>query len=567
MAADYELPVWAVRPNWDRSIVETLEWMSDVMTSPTGAEQRVGYRSAPRRLVEAHYMPLEEERAFVDLAFHRLGSNEWMMPLWFDQAELTANAVVGSSRIDFDTSYHEFVAGGMAYLDGGDQFSGEAVRIAAVDATGIDLVAPLAATWAAGSDIYSMRRGRFETPAMSAITSRVGDMTLRFEIILANELSDEGTWATTYGNFPVLSETPNWSDAMDINLSWLRQEFDPQIGLKTLYDSAARTFRQYQHHFMLSGPQAQWEFRQMLYRLAGRRGGIWIPTFADDMNVAAAAAIGAGSFDIEKIGLTYVGGPTEGRDHVLLPDGQITPISASANVGSNERLTLGSTLTGALAAGDRLSFIETCRLAQDSVEIEHIGNTDGLAVSALSFVAFSDRRSATTATQAIPAATMNSFTCGGPEADNTCAPAEWNPTFEGWLYEFRFVCDRQGDIYPLDFSGTVSNYGTIVLPFAFVHPNGGSYPGSPNYHSAGIDDEGGTGTLTRWIRTLNWPLESHNYQANFDADQDITPGNTLNDAIYYLYGRPWYQQSPVLLAQVTATSGFMWSTGAFQITL
>lgn len=414
MALDHQLPVWGVRPNWSQSIIETLTWHTDVLQSLSGAEQRIAQRIAPRRMFEARFNPHESERSFVDLAMHRLSRNEWMMPLWWDRATLSAPAVAGASRIALDTTFHEFVEGGMAYLVGQDTFSGEAVRIASIDATGIDLVTPLGSAWAAGTSIHPMRRGWFEEGSHVLLTSRLGESNIRFHVIEGNDLSDEGTWAASHEGMPVLLDQPDWSNSIEIDLSFLGDEFDSITGKKRVTDTAGRTFRQQQHRFFLSGAREQFAFRQMIYRMRGQQKAIWLPTFADDIEVAANASAGATLLNIKQIGLAYVGGPVDGRDRLVFSDGQVVKINGSTLVSGSgqERLTLASGLAAPKAVGARASFIEKVRLAQDSVEIEHVGDSDGFALSTLSFRAFADRRVASSASSAIPVAVMDNAPCG-----------------------------------------------------------------------------------------------------------------------------------------------------------
>lgn len=434
MALDHELPVWGVRPNWSQSIIETLSWQTDVLQSQSGAEQRVGQRLAPRRMFEARYNPYEHERTFVDLALHRLGRNEWMMPLWFDRAPTTLPAVAGTTRLELDTEYHEFLAGGMAYLVGPDTFTGEAVRIDSIDANGLNLVAPLNASWSAGTTVHPMRRGWFEESSHVLLTSRLGESNIRFHVIEGNDLADEGAWDVLYAGLPILLDRPDWSRNIEIDLSFLGDEFDSLTGKKRVTDTAGRAFRQQQHSFFLHGAARQFAFRQMLYRLRGQQKAIWLPTFGDDIEVEAPANSGATSIDIKQIGLTYVGGPTDGRDHIVFDNGQAVEIAAVSIVSGTgrERLTLAQGLSSAKVAGDRASFVETVRLAQDSVEIEHVGDIDGFARSTLSFQAFADRRVATSAVQDIPTAAMSNIPCGSPGVENGCT---FFPVFEGWYYE------------------------------------------------------------------------------------------------------------------------------------
>lgn len=528
MDEDFELPVWGVRPNWADPVLETLEWQCDVLPSGSGAEQRFGFRLAPRRLIEARYNPFDNERTFTDLAMHRLGRNEWMMPLFFDSAKLTGSAAAGASRLDFTTAFHEFAAGGMAYLVGPDCFSGEAVRIAAVDEDGIDLEIPLDAAWPSGSTIHPMRRGRFESPSGQLVTSRISELRVRFEIIQGNDLSSDGDWETLSGDIPVLTAKSEWSSALDIDLSWLSSEFDSSSGLKYVTDDAGRAFRQQRHAFILYGAEEQFEFRQMLYRLRGRQQPVWLPTGGDDFTVVADAAAGAETADVQNVGLTYVGGPTDGRDHVRLPDGQIVQLSGSSLISAAvERLSFDAPTTAALAAGDRFEFVETSRLAADSIEIEHLGDTDGVARATLAFVGFTNRRTATEASQDIPVAEMSDWPCNGTTP----------PDNEGWDHEWTFrVVDEVGSAPSLD---------TYLINYPGVD---GVYSGASSVGDAifSRDTTNPSGQDWQSVWKMNRDLPGGEYIVEWD------PQNFPGNQTYYIYWRHWTMSETVLIDTKTS---------------
>lgn len=53
------LPVWTISPDWSDGITETLEWLTGLLASPIGAEQRFGLRLTPRRSFEMTFKPVD----------------------------------------------------------------------------------------------------------------------------------------------------------------------------------------------------------------------------------------------------------------------------------------------------------------------------------------------------------------------------------------------------------------------------------------------------------------------------------------------------------------------------
>lgn len=439
---DYELPVWPFLPNWRDGVVERLSWATAVMGSETGAEQRQGLRLSPRRELEATFNPVGSVRTYFDLFLSELGGQEMMIPLWHDKHRTTNEIVQGTDRIDCHTEYGEFVAGGMALLVGADPWSHQAVRIEAVDGAGLDLAAPVDSNWKAGVTILPMRRARIALDSgMQSLSSRVGESQMRFALNQANDLPDEGAWeGFTYDGLPVVTQETNWSEPVEFTFNRIVEQEDGGTGLTYIRDVAARAFRTKTHVWHLRGRVANWAWRQFLYRMAGRRTPVWMPTGNQDMTVAAAAAGSASSIVIDRIGLGYLGGTTPGRDRLFVRSAAgiqvrtITGLGASPGDG-RERINLNAPLTWALPAGTKMQFMEIMRADGDEIQILHHTDVEGMSECSINFRSFSDTRDASGANiTPIAAGYMNNWPCGTP--DSPCSPA-----FNPWTLRIRIQFD------------------------------------------------------------------------------------------------------------------------------
>jgi hypothetical protein len=67
VVADADLPVWSIKPNWVNGIREKLSWLTDVLASSYGTEQRRALRLSPRREFEMTFNPVDEARSYFDL--------------------------------------------------------------------------------------------------------------------------------------------------------------------------------------------------------------------------------------------------------------------------------------------------------------------------------------------------------------------------------------------------------------------------------------------------------------------------------------------------------------------
>jgi hypothetical protein len=423
VTADIDLPVWSMGPNWKDGILERLEWLTDVMAATYGTEQRRALRLSPRRSFDVNFLPLDEERAFFDLWLHRLGSEECMIPLWHDRGALTADIAAGAVTIPLDTTYREFVGGGLAIIVGPDAFTWDKVSITAITESDITVAAGgVTRDWPAGTVIHPMRRARLDEESVTAaLTSRVGQSTIRFDLNQANDIPDEGVWTDTYGDYPIILEEPNRRDNLQLRFQRNRIVLDNEEGLRELSDDAGRAFTLQTHQVFLNGREEQWAFRQMLYRLRGQQGSVWLPTFNRDIELSRDALAADSQIDIRQIGYAYTGGyAVGGRQHVLINGSiarEVTGLGAAPS-GSEERLLLDSALGVDVPAGSYASFVDTCRLGQDSIEIHHHTDTDGVAEAGLSFRAFRDERTEPgVLSYPIPTAAQSTDQCGVPAVE------------------------------------------------------------------------------------------------------------------------------------------------------
>lgn len=454
--------------------MERLSFATIVMSSEAGSEQRQGSRLTPRREFEATFNPVDNVRTYFDLWLSTLGGQEMMVPLWHDKHKITAAIEAGDDRIDCDTEFGEFAAGGMALLIGPDPWSHQAVRIDAVDGIGLDLAADCDTDWPVGAVILPLRRARLDLqPTLTGLTNRVGESQMRFILNQANPLPDIGEWGgMVYAGLPVVTIESDWGQGIDLAFNRITEEEDNGTGLAYIRDIAERAFRTKTHTWHLHGRELNYIFRQFLYQLDGRRSPVWMPTGNQDFIVAETADVGAASVVVEKVGLGYLGGPQPGRDRVLARTGEglqarrITGMGAAPSL-VTERLNLDAILTYEIPAGTKLQFLEIARADGDDIELLHHTDVEGATECSINFRSFDDSRDPSGSIY-VPygEGEMSDVPCG--TADNPCYPfitptdyweieISWTPTIPG-PYEYPDV-------------------GSMLLPEAIgPFPNGGGLP-------------------------------------------------------------------------------------------
>lgn len=391
---------WSFAPDWTDGILERLSWRTDVMSSPTRAEQRRALRLSPTRSFEVRSLLEGSERSNFDLAVYSWGGRTWAMPVWPDIVWLPTAVPLGSTAIACDTAGRDFAAGGLALL----RASGveetrryEVVEVDTVGPAGLSLARPSLAAWPRGSRLYPLRLAELtQQPQVRRMTDTTVEARYRFEVV---EPTD---WpavmpATTYRGWPVLEQAPEESE--ELSVEWERSQLvlENPTGFGRRTDTAATPATLQQHRWLLGGREAQGAYRSLLYALQGRLKSMWVPTFSSDL--VATAVIGAASttIDIANVDYARFGAKRVGRRDIRieLHDGTAfhRRIDAAAVVDfDTERLAVDVPLGVEVTPGRirRISFLALCRLNVDTVEIQHSTDADGTAKSAATFRSIRD---------------------------------------------------------------------------------------------------------------------------------------------------------------------------------
>lgn len=193
MAIDSTIPVWSFDPNWRGDVAETLEWLTDVLTSPTGREQRRALRAFPRRYLEFDVTVTGAARNYFDHMVGLHGARNWYLPLWYDPHPLTALAAVGATTLTLTGMADSTLeAGQIAYISNlQTPFEHELVEVAAVSSTGITLMNPTTQVWRPGAIVYPVTTAKLiEQPRLNRLAASVQETTVKFRLVSPEDDGD-----------------------------------------------------------------------------------------------------------------------------------------------------------------------------------------------------------------------------------------------------------------------------------------------------------------------------------------------------------------------------------------
>lgn len=437
------IKLWPFRPDWEGGVLEKLEWLTDVMASTKGAEQRRPQRLTPRKVLEATFLPHGRGRSVFDLYVSELGNDEWYIPLWYDADTLSTALSISGDELSTDVGFREFTLNGFAVIrttpshdHDATTFTFEIVKV--VGRTTHSLLIERAQeetearAWPKGSEIYPLRKARFtDQPVAEIVTAGIHSTNMSFTITEPNEWSGE-VLMTGYGaaysisysmtteisplvpqanmgrvmdpahlplfeGFRVLNVVPDYNQNMTLAYDRVLSLLDNSNGIPRSYDQLGYGVPTQKHTWFLHGREELARLRTLLYWLRGKVRPIWVPTFNADMQLIAPAEAGATYIDVADIGYAELGGGINRQVMAInLSNGTwlFRRIIAVVEGDGFERMELSAALPQALAINDvyKISFMTVCRLAQDMVELHHDTDTKGLTKAVTTFRATPDLR-------------------------------------------------------------------------------------------------------------------------------------------------------------------------------
>lgn len=369
-------------PNWAAPVTEKLSWLTDVLLSHGGVEQRIGLRDAPRRALAYELATLTRHQTNL-LETMLLGwqSRLWAVPVWTERQDLSGVVSAGSFTIPCATSGYEFAANGLALLWAAhDQH--EAVEVEAVGANSITLKTATVAAWPAGTRLYPVRLGRM--PARQKLVRETGHhltgaVEFAFDDNVAIAPADTGD---IYDGYRVYAGRTNWADPTEVEFVRQLEEIDYETGKAWADDLSGLAAILKSWHWLFKSRSEIVAFRGWLSARAGRRVPFWSISQGVDMEVIAPIGASDTAIHIRNIGYQrYLDGRADRRHIAIRTTGGATyykRITASAEVdATDEELAIDSALGATLQPGDIQSvrFMHLTRLETDAIEIEwhHLG--------------------------------------------------------------------------------------------------------------------------------------------------------------------------------------------------
>lgn len=371
--------LFSFAPDWSAGFEMRRQFLTDIITTRNGTEQRLALRDTPRLSVRYETVQRGAQlRAINDWLRTRQQSPAAVLD-WSRWDETTAAATLGDAFITSSSPEAWLAADELAVIcDGTNE---ELLAITSVADPTINITGTLAAGYASGSIIrpalYGLMQGRLRG-------TRLTRGAHRFEIALdvypgAEPPEDEGTASDIFNTYEVLSLDEDFGRSPGVEHIYPVEQIDYGIGRTAQFRPIEQQEQLIEASYSgLSAAQAE-QLEQVFLRAKGQRGAFYRSTCQADFDIQGDLS---SSSTIDTAGRTLADNfsgfdapYTDTALEIVKTDGTkirrlISNITAS---GSNSRLTVTSPVTVQNADIARASWLQLVRFASDTLTTRWVG--------------------------------------------------------------------------------------------------------------------------------------------------------------------------------------------------
>lgn len=369
-----------VLTNWPQDeVVETISYLTDILTSWAGREQRIQVRQEPRRTIKYVIWPQSPALAQrLENQVQAWRANTWSLPLYQEAERLAVSPSDGDTTVSVDTSNMTLAVGDMVCIWWSETAT-QTLPVEALTSSSITVTKPLSPPSGHAGPVYAIpvQLARFASAPTKERQPAVQDKyTLEFRLLDDRDIGS-GLSLPQYLDLDVFVYPTRLLQAATQPVTFTRvvSEVDYSTGKVFFSSPSDFTAQQVQVDIVAIDRAAAFTARQFVARCNGRRVPFWYPNY--DTNMTTTQTIGASDTTIlvEDCGFSILSGH-QTRTHLFIEitSGtqffrQVTSIARSET--GIEVLVLSDALGVEISKAQikTLCFLNLVRLDQDDTEL------------------------------------------------------------------------------------------------------------------------------------------------------------------------------------------------------
>lgn len=377
--------IWPFKPNWASAVNESLEWMTDVLKSYNGTEQRISLRTHPRRRLAYDFLIAGGDTQAFDNILWGWQNRSFAVPYWQYKGKTTAPIIEGDTVIAVNTTSSGYAEGQtMCLFLSVDVY--EVLEILSFTDTTITLKNGTALDWPTNSECYPVGISVFESNIpISRQTSNVltGSASFLADPLTTTPYLPVADATDVYLDTEIILKQPDWANPIDVGATYPIDTVDYSFGGRSYGVTDLTQTLNYLYRWIFKSRAEVETFRGFLNRCWGQQNAVFLPSWHDDFSVTADIPSAAVSISVvDRNFFTLVGqNPARANLYIRTRLGNfLRPIAAVGKTGNIVNIGIGTALGIDISLSDiiQVSYVSLYRLSTDLVTIEW--QTDGVAI-------------------------------------------------------------------------------------------------------------------------------------------------------------------------------------------
>lgn len=372
--------MFPLRP--EAPLVETLEFLTDVLEHADGSEQRIALRKNPRQSFNFKLLLDSADRQYFENLIYDWQSRVLGVPVWTDPTTLTAAATSGQLTVQVeDTTLSDYRVGGLAIVLS-DRNTFDALEVASTTATSVTFTSPLNHDYSVGTEMFPLRTA-VATGTIQSTRSLVDqiDVSMRLRVT-DNDVGDSYADTSSFSSLSdkVLLDDYNYCDGA-ISESYIRRlrEYENETGVLSVSSLWPLSKHASMKGFATHSRTELLAVRKLLHALRGRQTAFYMPTFFREITLTSKLQAGTAVISMENVGFTQFAKsrvPSRAILRVVKTNGTIllrNILSSGEIDADNEQIIVDAAWSADVEVADieRIDYVELVRLDSDRIEIEH----------------------------------------------------------------------------------------------------------------------------------------------------------------------------------------------------
>lgn len=285
---------WPLFPNWKSRYVERYSYLTEILLSEAGREQRRSYRGSARRTLE--YQALVQRDRFYAMrrTLTARQGETFVFPDEVRRIRASSGAASGSTTLSVASPPTWLEPGRVVILEDIPSRDREARTIDTVVSGVVTFIEPTARDWPTPPRVMPAWAGMLDPSIKVTMpTDRVGVVPVSLMVEPGGERETVDAAPVMFAGREVLAHRPNWANALQMESTDPTEFVDYEMGVRTAFRRIDFGTQVRQTNHLIRSAADLNATLGLFQRAQGRRGEFYAPTFVDDFSLASPVAGGA----------------------------------------------------------------------------------------------------------------------------------------------------------------------------------------------------------------------------------------------------------------------------------